>query len=124
MPPSPNLRVSESTPFYRTGLDYLGPLFIKTEKDPRKVWICLFICLTRAVHVEMVDDMTTEEFLLAFCSIIAQRGKPEIVISDNALHFKVANKALENEDVQNYASNAKIKWKFIVQLSPWMGGYY
>jgi hypothetical protein len=80
----------------------------------------------------MVEDMTTEEFLLAFKSIISQRGKPEMVISDNAFHFKAANKTLENvlktvlisEDVQNYASNAKIKWKFIVELSPWMGGYY
>ncbi|XP_060551271.1 uncharacterized protein LOC132712851 [Ruditapes philippinarum] len=133
MPPLPKLRVSESTPFFRTGLDYLGPLFIKTEKDPKKVWICLFTCLvTRAVHLEMVEDMTTEEFLLAFRRFIAQRGTPEMVISDNALQFKAANKTLENvlknvlisEDVQNYASNAKIKWKFIVELSPWMGGYY
>jgi hypothetical protein len=133
MPPLPKLRVSESTPFFRTGLDYLGPLFIKTEKDPKKVWICLFTCLvTRAVHLEMVEDMTTEEFLLAFRRFIAQRGTPEMVISDNALQFQAANKTLENvlknvlisEDVQNYASNAKIKWKFIVELSPWMGGYY
>jgi hypothetical protein len=54
------------------------------------------------------------------------------VISDNALQFKAVNKTLENnlkndliyKDVQNYASNAKIKWKFIADLSPWIGGYY
>jgi hypothetical protein len=53
-----------------------------------------------------------------------------MVINDNALQFKAANKTfvlknvLISEDVQNNASNVKIKWKFIVELSPWMGGYY
>jgi hypothetical protein len=39
MPPLPKLRVSESTPFHKTGIDYLGPLFIKTENEPKKVLI-------------------------------------------------------------------------------------
>ena len=80
----------------------------------------------------MIDDMTTGEFLMAFRRFISQRGSPEIIISDNALQFKAANKTLENvlrkvvydDDVQNYASNAKIKWHFIVELSPWMGEFY
>ncbi|XP_053392224.1 uncharacterized protein LOC128554915 [Mercenaria mercenaria] len=76
--------------------------------------------------------MTTREFLMAFRRSISQKGSPDIMISDNALQFKAANKTLENvlrnvvhsEDVQNYAANAKIKWNFIVEVSPWMGGYY
>jgi hypothetical protein len=84
------------------------------------------------MHLEIVDDMTTEEFLMAFKRFISQQGSPEIIISDNALQFKAANKTLENvlkkivqaDDVQSYASNAKIKWHFIVELSPSMGGFY
>ena len=133
MPPLPNFRVSESAPFSSTGLDYLGPLFIKTENGHKKIWVCLFTCLLiRAVHLEMVNNMTSEEFLMAFRRFISLRGTPTIMISDNALQFKAANKILDNvlrnavksEDVQSYASNAHIKWKFIVELSPWMGGYY
>lgn len=93
----------------------------------------MFTCLViRAVHLEMVNEMTSDEFLMALRRFISQRGSAEIIISDNALQFKAANKTLENvlknvlqsEDVQSYASNAQIKWKFIVELSPWMGGYY
>ncbi|XP_053385862.1 uncharacterized protein LOC128550600 [Mercenaria mercenaria] len=75
--------------------------------------------------------MTTGEFLMAFRRFISQRGSSDIVISDNELQFEAANKTLENvlryvvhsEDVQRYAANAKIKWKFIVEVSLWMGGY-
>jgi len=133
MPPLPKSRVSESKPFTVTGLDYLGPVYIKTHQDSPKVWICLFTCtVTRAVHLEIVNDMTSEEFLLAFRRFIAQHGVPREVISDNALQFKAADKLLANvlnkvihcEDVQNYATNKGIKWTFIVELAPWMGGMY
>lgn len=64
MPPFPTSRVSQSTPFSSTGLDYLGPLFIKSNSENKKKWIYLFTCLnTRAVHSQVVSDMTTEEFL-------------------------------------------------------------
>ena len=58
MPPLPGIRVKEARPFMRTGLDYLGPLYIKTSDNSKKVWICLFTCLvTRALHLELVSDM-------------------------------------------------------------------
>jgi hypothetical protein len=47
MPPLPKLRVSESTPFFRTGLDYLGPLFIKPESEDN-------------VHTNCEDDEYTK----------------------------------------------------------------
>ena len=38
------------------------------------VWVCLFTCLvTRAIHVELMKDMTTEEFLLGFRRFISVR---------------------------------------------------
>ena len=42
MPTLPEIRVKEARPFMRTGLDYLGPLYIKTSDNSKKVWICLF----------------------------------------------------------------------------------
>lgn len=133
MVPLPPLRVTEAPPFSRTGLDYLGPLFIKGTEGAKKVWICLFTCLVvRAVHLEIIQDMTTEEFLLCFRRFIAQRGLPNVVISDNARQFKAANQLIDSvwknvthcEDVQNYASDAGTKWIFIVEFAPWMGGFY
>lgn len=44
-------------------IDYFGPLFIKIHKEFKKVWVCLYICLvTRAVHLELMSDMSTEQF--------------------------------------------------------------
>ena len=129
----PPIRVTEAIPFSRTGLDYLGPLFIRGIEGPKKIWICLFTCLViRAVHLEVVQDMTADEFLLCFRRFIAQRGLPNVIISDNAMQFKAANRSLDSiwnsvtqcEEVQNYASNIGAKWIFIVEMAPWMGGFY
>jgi hypothetical protein len=63
---------------------------------------------------------------------IACRGFPSEVISDNALHFKLASQTTEivwsdivqSEDIFTYSSNTGIKWRFITERAPWMGGFY
>ncbi|XP_053376547.1 uncharacterized protein LOC123535785 [Mercenaria mercenaria] len=133
MPPLPKSRVTISTPFSKMGIDYLGPLYIKSQGNTCKVWVCLFTCLvTRAIHLEMVQDMSSEEFILALKRFISLRGQPTEIISDNAMQFKSASKALntvwkrvlKSTDVQNFSANSDIKWSFIVELAPWMGGFY
>lgn len=133
MAPLPKTRVSEAIPFSRTGLDYLGPMYIKTSDGQRKVWVCLFTCMvTRAIHLELLQDMSAEEFLLGFRRFISTRGTPVEIVSDNALQFKTASEVLnllwrnviKCDEVQTYASNIGVKWTFIVELAPWMGGFY
>ena len=58
-------KVIKSLPFQFTGLDYFGPLYIKSlnHVDRRKVWVCLFTCVdVREIHVETVADLSAEEF--------------------------------------------------------------
>ena len=133
MPPIPTERVSVAVPFTNTGVDYFGPLYIKVKRDTQKIWVCLYTCLTtRAVHVELMQDMSTEQFLLGFRRFIAQHGKPNKVISDNAAQFKLASdttdklwrQILTDDDTVSYAADENIKWTFIVELAPWMGGFY
>ncbi|XP_060608443.1 uncharacterized protein LOC132760481 [Ruditapes philippinarum] len=133
MAPLPRSRVTKSTPFSHIGLDYLGPLYIRDNQTITKVWVCLYTCMvTRAVHLEMVKDMTTNAFLNSFRRFIACRGKPQEVISDNALHFKLAKRTIEllwssilkSDDVQTYSVCEGFKWRFIVEIAPWMGGFY
>ena len=71
--------------------------------------------------------------LLAFKRrFIARRGKPNEIISDNAPQFKVAKNAidlawenlLKGPDVISYVNERQIKWSFIMELSPWLGGFY
>lgn len=129
----PKSRLRESVPFSTTGLDYLGPIYVKHNGEIVKRWVCLFTCVAiRAIHLELLNDTSAEEFLMAFRRFISVRGTPSEIISDNAMQFKsssvilnsVWNKISKCEDVQNYVSMAGIKWVFITELAPWMGGFY
>ena len=92
MPPLPVERVSECPPFTYTGIDYFGPLFIKSMKERQKVWVCLYTCLVaRAIHLEMMHDMSSSQFLLGFRRFVVRHGKPRKIISDNAAQFKLAS---------------------------------
>ncbi|XP_071123445.1 uncharacterized protein [Mytilus edulis] len=133
MPPLPKKRVNESAPFTYTGVDYFGPIFVKSDTGCKKVWVCLYTCLVvRAIHMELMQDISAEEFLLGFRRFIARWGNPKQIISDNGSQFKLASKILEeawngvtvDSGVQTYMANEGIQWKFIVELAPWMGGFY
>ena len=87
----------------------------------------------RAIHLELVVDITAELFLMCLRRFIARRGKPSEITSDNSPHMKLTNKALnemwkenvlEDPEVQSYIANEGIKWKFITEYAPWMGGFY
>ena len=79
MPPWPKKRVVEALPFEYTGLDYFGPLYIKQ---------CLFTCMVvSAIHLELVENMSADEFLLCLCRFMARYGVPRQIISDNAKQF-------------------------------------
>jgi len=109
-PPLPSFRVQESQPFANSGVDYAGPLFVGADK----VWICLFTCcVTRAVHLELVTDLSTSAFLLAFRRFTAKRGPPTMMLSDNATTFKAAAEKL-----------TRVHWKFNVEKAPWWGGIF
>ena len=133
MSPWPRKQVAKCAPFTYTGLDYFGSLYIQGERLKGKVWVCLFTCVTvRAIHLELIKDMTAEQFLLALRRFIARRGKPTQIILDNAPQFKLAKTAIDkawketisNHEVQSYTTNQGIEWNFIVELAPWMGGFY
>ncbi|XP_061164552.1 uncharacterized protein LOC133173588 [Saccostrea echinata] len=84
MPPLPMQRVSESAPFTYTGVDYIGPVFIKTGTGSKKKWFCVLTCLiVRAIHLELMQETSTEQFLLGLRRFIARWGKPKLIISDD-----------------------------------------
>ena len=79
-----------------------------------------------------MTDISTEQFLLGFRRFLARHGKPDEMISDNASQFKLASAAIDKlwqqilteEDVVSYSASENIKWKYIVELASWMGGFY
>lgn len=65
----PPLRVTQARPFLNAGVDYCGPFKIHYKirgKKPHTAHIAIFCCFaTKAVHLELVSDLTTEAFLEA-----------------------------------------------------------
>ena len=95
--PLPGSRVNLVRPFYSCGIDYAGPLLARVSNHGERceVWIALFVCAqTRAVHLEVVETLTTEDFLLAYRRFVGRRGTPYEIISDSAAMFKTASRIL------------------------------
>ncbi|CAG4966032.1 unnamed protein product [Parnassius apollo] len=91
MPDFPAERVNYENSFTYMGLDYLGPLLISNDrKEKHKMWICIYTCLvTRAIHLEVVQDLTTEQCALALRRFFAARGISKLILSDNASQYKL-----------------------------------
>ena len=135
-PPSPDLppeRVSDAPPFVNTGLDFVGPLFIRKHGTDSlsndKVYILLFTCAsTRGVHLELTPSLDVPSFLRAFRRFVGRRGLPSRLLSDNAKTFRAASKEIMKlsraPEVTTYLTNNRITWSFIVEKAPWWGGFW
>ena len=134
-PPLPQSRVQQSLVFQFTGIDYAGPLYVhdQTNQTSSKMYICLFTCaVVRAIHLELVEDQTTDAFLRAFRRFISRRGVPECIISDNAKTFKAGAQELQTIKTQilgtgssqQFLAHHNITWKFLTERAPWWGGFY
>jgi len=133
----PTSRLSSfNPPFTHTGIDYFGPIIIKQGRRTRskpgtnKCYVSLFTCLTyRAVHLEVVSDMTTDCFIMAVQRFISRRGRPLHIYSDNGQNFVGANneiikllKYLDKSMITQQFSMFNVTWHFIPPAGPWMGG--
>ena len=126
----PSFRVTEAPPFSSTGVDFAGPLLVKEKNGEMvKTYIALFTCcITRAVHLELVSDLSTSTFLNCLRRFCARRGTPRHIVSDNAKTFKSANKVLykilSKHEVGEFFTSKHIIWKFNLDRTPWWGGVF
>lgn len=98
----PKDRVKITRSFQHTGVDYAGPITIKAYqgrcKKFLKAYIAVFICLcTKAIHIELVSDLSSLAFLAAFKRFCARRGRCLRLYSDNGTNFVGADKILQDE---------------------------
>jgi len=136
----PKDRVTINRPFTVCGVDFAGPFSIKTSlrrnAPVNKGYVCLFVCFaTKAIHMELVCDLSTEAFLNALKRFTNRRGVCSVIYSDNATNFVGANRRLlqlknifhndkNMEIIQDTLTETGIQWKFIPPRSPHFGGLW
>ncbi|CAR99751.1 Protein CBG25357 [Caenorhabditis briggsae] len=130
-PPIPDKRTTHSNPFQCTGTDYAGPLLVKINNSPQKVWIIIFTCLySRYTRAEVVTDMSTSSYLNALRRLSALFGTPKQLLSDNASQFKlledvfklIKNKISSNVNIIDSTTFPTIH--YITPHAPWEGSVY
>ncbi|UYV78569.1 hypothetical protein LAZ67_16002030 [Cordylochernes scorpioides] len=109
--PLPKDRLFMGRPFEVTGVDLMGPLYLK---NGQKIWITLFTCAVyRAVHLELVEGLDATNFILALERFIHRRGRPVKIYSDNGTNFKRTNRLLTN---LNWDKIAKYSLRLVKDL--------
>ena len=133
----PKVRITAAKPFLSTGVDFAGPVYIRPSKGrgitKLKAYIAVFVCMvTKAVHLELVSDLTSEAFIAAFKRFTARRRHCKEIFSDNATNFQGNSKILDRE-MQAAINNStrklaqlvaydKTTWNFIPVATPHFGG--
>ena len=119
-------------PFSYVGLDCFGPLYVKLNRAQIKRYGCIFTCLnTRAVHIEKLDDLSTDSFINGLRRFISRRGRPVKIWCDNGTNFKGAEselkratRQLSQDDINSYCTKQEIIWKFNPPSASHMGGLW
>lgn len=69
-------------------MDCFGPFYVKEGRKELKRYGLLFTCLcSRAVHIELLDDMTSDAFINVLQIFIAIHGSVQQLRSDQGTNF-------------------------------------
>ncbi|XP_057659310.1 uncharacterized protein LOC130895779 [Diorhabda carinulata] len=131
----PSSRITPSRPFSVSGVDYAGPFLLRDRKgrNPKitKAYVALFVYFaTKALHLEVVSDLTSECFIACLRRFMSRRGKCHELHSDNGTTFVGANNELKsflninNEYISDNLSKEGVQWQFITPQSTHLGGIW
>ena len=135
----PREKVTPAPALLKVGVDYCGPFSMSypgRKARPVKCFVVVFVCLvTKAVHLEVALDLTTQAFVAALRRFVSRRSKPQLIMCDNAKNFVGAKrevdelaKLFKNQQFQDAvvreACNESIEFRFIPARSPNFGGLW
>lgn len=117
-------------PFTFTGVDFFGPMEVTIGRRRHKRYGVLFTCLTiRAIHLELTETLSTDSTIMALRRMIARRGTPSVIYSDNGTNLRGADVELKRSVMELNQSRLSedgtvrgIEWRFIPPGAPEMGG--
>ena len=123
-------RTKGSGAFEVVGVNFAGPInYLKLSRKEGKAYLVLFACsLSRALYLEVLPNLETATFLGSLKRLIARRGRPLTIFSDNGRTFVGAAKLLreirKDERLQANLAEEEISWKFNLSRAPWWGGQF
>ena len=133
-------RVTPGSVFEHTGNDYAGPVYVKLGHVRKpifvKAYIGIFISLSvKAVHIELISDLTSAAFLACLRCFVARRGKPIKMWSDHGSNFVGTSRELkdlaiflekqkESGEVSDFCTSQGIEWSFVPERAPHFGGLW
>ncbi|KAI5726130.1 hypothetical protein M8J77_024237 [Diaphorina citri] len=138
-PPMSNLpavRFEQIRAFLNVFVDYTGFFLLKesTRRNAKiyKGYLAVFICMsTKAIHLEVVTDLSTSAFLAALDRFVARRGLAAKIFSDNGTNFVGAARHLKEvyqllrqskESISDYLGQREIRWYFNPPNAPNFSG--
>lgn len=90
-------RVEVAAPFTHSGCDVFGPFQVRDGRKHCKRYGLLFTCLaSRAVHIEVLEDLSTDCFIQSLRCFTALRGNLSTLRCDNGTNFVGAHNELTN----------------------------
>ena len=132
--PLPTGRVTvRHFPFEHCGIDYMCGLKVKQGRNELKRYACIFTCLcTRATHLEVVHDLTTESFVMAYRRFLAVTGSvTKTFYSDNGSNFRGAAvelkrglERLNRKYIVGELAQIGVQFRFNPPLSSHQGGVF
>ncbi|XP_046411950.1 uncharacterized protein LOC124175593 [Neodiprion fabricii] len=134
----PRSRVTPARPFQFTVVDYAGPIALKTSPGrghkTTKAFFVIFVCMvTKAVHLDIASDYSTQAFTAALKRFISRRGLCTELYSDRGTNFVGANAELqkliraatsEHNSFTKELAQLGITWRFNPPAAPHFGGLW
>lgn len=104
----PAERLEQSPLFCHVGIDCFGPFMIQRGRSAVKRYGLIVTCLySRAVHLEPLDDLSTDCFLNCLRCIIAIRGKISTIRCDQGTNFIGASRQLNLAKVERHLAESQ-----------------
>ena len=134
MAPLPTGRVTvRRFPFEHCGIDYMCGLKVKQGRNELKRYVCIFTCLcTRATHLEVACDLSTESFLMAYRRFLAVTGAvTKVLYCGNGSNFrgvavelKRGLERLNKKRIVGELAQSGVEFRFNPPLASHQGGIY
>ena len=111
-------RVAVGNVWDESGCDIMGPVLVRIRRSDVKRYILGLVSFTvKAVHFEVIPDMTVESFLNAMRRFVSRRSRPKKLMTDCAGTFEAGvrelnelQKLFNESGVEHFMREQEIEW--------------